>query len=163
MRIMTFLKSKFINNKFICSRDFYVGLFFLIFAIILVLWLIPSYVSGYYDESTALTPRSLPYLIVAVLGFLSLALIYISPETSKELNRAVEKRFTWVTGLLISILFGYYLGVIVFGMVPSSIVVLIIFIRIYGFKRWVANIIYSIVLISLLFLFFAKVAHTPIP
>ena len=144
-------------------RDFYVGLVLFIFSMILLFWLIPFHVSGYVDESTALTPRSLPYLIVAVLAFLSLALMYVSPSTSKELSRAVEKRFTWVTGLLICIFFGYYLGVVFFGMVLSSMVVLIILIRIYGFNRWMPNIIYSIVLVFILFLFFVKIAHTPIP
>jgi phosphatidylglycerophosphatase A len=55
------------------------------------------------------------------------------------------------------------LGVQVIGMLPASIVIMFVLMRLYGLKSWVLSIIIAVILPFLLFFFFEKVAQVPIP
>jgi putative tricarboxylic transport membrane protein len=146
------------------AKDFYLGLILLAFALILLLWLTPTYVSGPLVQShLKLRPNTFPNLIAYVLAFLAILLIYNSPRSSKDGTRIEDKRFSWFIIFCLIILFAYYLGVQVIGMLPASIVIMFVLMRLYGLKSWVLSIIIAVILPCILFFFFEKVAQVPIP
>lgn len=146
------------------AKDFYLGLILLAFALTLLLWLTPSYVSGPLAQSHLMVrPSTFPNLITYVLVLLAILLMYNSPRTIRDTTRIEDKRFSWFMILCLSILFAYYLGVLVIGMLPASIVVLFVLMRIYGFRNWFLSILFALVLPFLLFVFFEKLAQVPIP
>ena len=145
-------------------KDFYLGLILLAFALILLLWLTPTYVSGPLVQShLKIRPNTFPNLITYVLALLAILLMYNSPRTRKDTTRVEDKRFSWFMILCLSILFVYYLGVRVIGMLPASIIVLFVLMRVYGFKSWFLSILFSLVLPFFLFIFFEKLAQVYIP
>ena len=146
------------------TRDFYLGLIFLAFALTLLIWLTPTYVSGPLAQShLKVRPSTFPNLISYVLVLLSVFLIYNSPKTSKDATRIEDKRFSWFMVLCIVLLFAYYVGVRIIGMLPASIVILFVLIRIYGFRSWFLSILIALIMPILLFVFFEKLAQVPIP
>ena len=68
-----------------------------------------------------------------------------------------------IVTLAIALLFLFYFGIVYLGMLASSIIALIVFIRLSGENRW--KIIIPIALIQpiLLYYFFLKVAGIPMP
>lgn len=157
-----------LSRKFFKDRerlkDFYLGLIFLAFALTLLLWLTPSYVSSPLAQShLKVRPNTFPNLIAYVLALLAILLMYNSHRSSKDATRIEEKRFSWFMILCLSILFVYYLGVRVIGMLPASIIVLFVLMRVYGFKSWFLSILLSLVLPFFLFIFFEKLAQVYIP
>ena len=146
------------------ARDFYLGLILLAFVLTMLLWLIPSYVGSPLAQShLKVKPSTFPNLIIYVLALLAILLIYNSPLTSKDTTRVEDKRFSWSIILCLAILFAYYVGVRVIGMLPASIVVLFVLMRIYGFRSWFLSILFAMVLPFLLFVFSEKLAQVPIP
>jgi len=146
------------------AKDFYLGLILLAFALILFLWLTPSYVGAPLAQShLKVRPNTFPNLIAYVLALLAILLIYNSPLTSKDATRVEDKRFSWLIILCLAILFSYYLGVRVIGMLPASIVVLFVLMRTYGFRSWFLSILFALVLPFLLFVFFEKLAQVALP
>ena len=157
------LCGKFLKDR--ChARDFYLGLAILVFALTLLIWLTPVYVGSPLAQShLKIRPSTFPNLISYVLILLSLFLIYNSPETSRDTTRSADKRFSWFMGLCIVLLFIYYGGVRLIGMLPASIVILFVLIRIYGFRSWFLSATIAVIVPILLFIFFEKLAQVPIP
>ena len=146
------------------ARDFYLGLVLLVFALTLFFWLIPSYVSSPPAQSyLKVRPTTFPNLITYMLALLAVLLMYNSPRSSKDTTRIEDKQFSWFMILCLSILFVYYLGVCIIGMLPASIIVLFALMRLYGFKNWFLSILLSLVLPFFLFIFFEKLAQVSIP
>jgi hypothetical protein len=150
-------KRRFTPNRFL-------AVFLLLVSLLLTVWLIPRYVSGYTTGTHGLSPRFFPYLITLVLTGLSLLLLakdLARPEDT--VSRKEDKRITKATGLTMSILIGYYILIRLIGMIPASVAANIFLVRLFGFQRWKAILIFSVFLILILFLFFEKIAQVPMP
>jgi putative tricarboxylic transport membrane protein len=146
------------------SRDFYLGLIVLAFALTLLIWLTPTFVSSPLAQShLKVRPSTFPNLISYVLVLLSVFLIYNSPQSSRDATRIEDKRFSWFVVLCIALLFTYYVGVRLIGMLPASIVILFVLIRLYGFRSWYLSILIALIVPILLFVFFEKLAQVQIP
>ena len=146
------------------AKDFYLGLMVLAFAGLLSFWLIPYYVTR--PSSSPLPgkdPTVFPYCIAFALALIGAILAYNSPRTSKDITRAEDKGFSLSIISCIFLLFGYYLAVLVIGMLPASMVVLFALIKMFGFRRWFLSLLFAIVFAFILFLFFERIAQVPIP
>ncbi|WP_338603380.1 tripartite tricarboxylate transporter TctB family protein [Desulfoferula mesophila] len=145
-------------------KDFYLGLAFLLFALLLIFWLIPNYVGDPLTQShLKVRPGTLPDLIGYLLVFLSLLLIYQSPRTSILVSRSEDKRFSWTIVVFIASIFLFYFVSLLVGLLPSSMVIMFVLMRIYGYKKTWINVVIAVVLPIVLFVFFEKVAQVQIP
>jgi hypothetical protein len=154
--------SRFLKDR-VRKRDFYLGLFVLLFSGIMIFLLIPHSVEVQHAEGMAVSPNFFPYSISYVLAFLSLLLIYNSPRTGQHQSRLEDKRFTKATLVFMSLLFVLYFGTQWIGMVPMGILTVYSLILVFGYRRWFLALIFSIVFVVLLFFFFEKIAQVSIP
>ncbi|MBW2057910.1 MAG: tripartite tricarboxylate transporter TctB family protein [Deltaproteobacteria bacterium] len=146
------------------NRDIWLGLILLGFSLSLLFWLIPVYVGEHTTGERGLTPRFFPYSIVITLAFLSLLLVYENFQAGHEQRpRAEDKRVTPFTLVCVLLFFAYYVEIRVIGMVPASMVTMFGLTRLFGFRRWLTNLVISVVFAILLYLFFEKMAQVSIP
>jgi len=61
------------------------------------------------------------------------------------------------------LLFAFYAGVHLFGMLPTSMAILLILMRLYGFRNRFLSILIALIFPCLLYIFFEKLAQVPIP
>jgi hypothetical protein len=155
--------SRFLKQK-TWGKDLYLGLTLIAFCLLLLFWIIPTYVGEQTTGQRGLTPRFFPYCITITLASMSILLIYNSQRISQgEASRAEDKRLTPFTIICTVLFLAYYIGVKVIGMVPTSALVLFTLVRLFGFRNWVFNILISAVFAILLFLFFEKMAQVSVP
>ena len=108
------------------TRDFYLGLVLLTFALTLLIWLTPSFVGSPLAQShLKVRPSTFPNLIAYVLFILAAFLIWYSPQTGADASRVEDKRFSWHGILCIALLFAFYAGVRLVGMLPTSMAILL--------------------------------------
>jgi len=150
-------------NKRVKTKDFYLSIFLLAFSLLLSFWLIPFHVETMEGSQGSVKASFFPYAITFLLAFLSILLLYYSPQTSHNSTRADDKRVTLITIGCIAILFGFFYGIRIIGMVPMSILSLFVLMRIYGFQKWYWALPFSIAFVLLVFLFFEKIAQVTIP
>lgn len=134
------------------------------FALLLLVWLIPSYVIDYATGEKGLSPRFFPYLIAGCLGLLATVLFYQTihsgpgPETCDQ-----KQKIDRYNILGIATFFVYYFGVIILGLAPASFLALLALTRLFGLRSWPKALMFSAILVSLLFVFFEEVAQVPMP
>jgi hypothetical protein len=145
------------------NKDFYVALFLIGFCLTLIFYLIPSYVRIPNITGSIFNPRFFPYSITFVLAFLSILLLYNSHKPAKDIGRPKYKRMDWITIVCITLLFAYYFGIRVIGMAPASFLAMLVMMRLFGFKKWGQALIFTIVLVILIFIFFERIAQVSIP
>ncbi len=145
------------------TKDFYLGIFLFVFSLVLIFWLIPFHVETMEGSQDSVKASFFPYGITFVLALLSMLLVYYSPQTSHHATRAGDKRVTLVTVACIAILFIFYYGIRIIGMVPMSILSLFVLMRIYGFQKWYWALPFSVAFVLLIFFFFEKIAQVSIP
>ncbi len=145
------------------TKDFYLGIFLFVFSLVLTFWLIPFHVETMEGSQDSVKASFFPYSITFVLALLSMLLVYYSPQTSHHATRAGDKRVTIVTITCIAILFIFYYGIRMIGMVPMSILSLFVLMRIYGFQKWYWALPFSVAFVLLIFFFFEKIAQVSIP
>jgi hypothetical protein len=155
--LMQFLKDR------VKSKDFYLSIFLLAFSLLLCFWLIPFHVETMEGPQDAVKANFFPYSVTFLLAFLSILLLYHSPQTSRHSTRADDKRVTMVTIACIAILFAFYYGIRIIGMVPMSILSLFVLMRLYGFQKWYWALPFSVAFVFLIFLFFEKIAQVTVP
>ncbi len=145
-------------------KDFYLGLAFLLFSLLLIFWLVPNFVGDPLTQShLRVRPGTFPDLIGYLLIVLSLVLIYQSPRTSILVSRGEDKRFSWTIVVFIAAIFIFYFATVLVGILPSSMVIMFVLMRIYGYKKTWANVAIAVVLPIVLFVFFERVAQVQIP
>lgn len=81
-------------------------------------------------------------------------------ETEQSVSRAMK--ITKITASVILLLL-YYEVVIYFGMLPASIVFLVLFSLLYGERRFKITIPLAIILPVLIYMFFTMIAKIPLP
>lgn len=145
-------------------KDFYLGLTILAFGLTLIFWLTPNFVGNPLAQShLKVNPGTFPDLVGYLLIFLSLLLIYQSPRTSLMVSRSQDKRFSWTILIFIGFIFVFYFISLLIGMLPASMIIIFVLMRIYGYKKMWVSIIISLLLPILLFIFFEKVAQVQVP
>jgi len=89
-----------------------------------------------------------------------------SDTAEDELTESEYRNFpqsVYLVALVIGLLFVYYQGITYFGMMLSSMIALVVFIRISGENRWKIIIPLALFQPVLLHYFFLKVAGIPMP
>ena len=152
----------FIRNR-ARSRDFYLASVLLAFCFVLIFYLIPYHVEVQHAKGMAVKPNFFPYAVSFLLAFLSITLFINSHITSRDVTRGEDKKITNVTFLFMALLFGCYLEIFLIGMLPAGILTVFILVRVFGYKRWLRNLIFSIVFVIILYLFFEKIAQVSVP
>ena len=152
----------FIRNR-ARSRDFYLAIVLLAFCLVLVFYLIPYHVEIQHAKGMAVKPNFFPYAVAFLLAFLSIILFFNSHITSRYVTRGEDKKITKVTFLFMALLFGCYLEIFLIGMVPAGILTVFILVRLFGYKRWLWNLVFSILFVIILYLFFEKIAQVSVP
>jgi branched-subunit amino acid transport protein AzlD len=144
-------------------KDFYLGLFLFIFSLVLIFWLIPEQVE--ISESWGQTVKAdfFPYAITFLLAGLSLLLIFQSNRTGRFATRVEDKKVSSVTVICILILFAFYFGIMLIGMVPMGILSLFALMKTFGFRRWHWALLLSITFVLGIFFFFEEIAQVAIP
>lgn len=149
------------------KRDAVLSLGILAFAVILAVWLIPAYVLDYGTGDRGLSPRFFPYLICGGLALLALILFNRHRRALFGGHSAATDDDSPKTDLFViicaALLLVYYLAVFLLGMLPASFLALIGLMLLFGFRFWWKIIVFSAVLVSLLFVFFEKVALVLLP
>jgi hypothetical protein len=68
-----------------------------------------------------------------------------------------------MTFIFVGLLFAFYTGIVLFGMLPVSVVTVLVLMRIFGYRKWFRALLFSLLFVALLFLFFEKIAQVSIP
>jgi cation transport ATPase len=145
-------------------HDLYLGLIVSIFALILMLWLIPGFVSDYATGEQGLSPRFFPYLIAFMMVLLSAILIYKALGSDADRIKEEKSRpFDLSTLICIGVFIAYQQAISIIGFIPASFMALVSLMMLYGFRNWITIGIFSALLISVLSFFFEKVAQVPLP
>lgn len=146
------------------KQNVYLGIVLAIFALALIFWLVPNFVSQYTSGKHGLSPRFFPYLTSGVLGVLSLGLALWSLKRDvDDGGRGEDKRMTAAILGCVGLFAVYYFAVLIIGMGPASFLALAALMRLFGSRSWPKNLIVSAVMVVILFFFFEKVAQVPIP
>jgi putative tricarboxylic transport membrane protein len=145
------------------TRDFYLAIVLLIFCLVLLFYVIPFHVQDHFAKGMAVKPSFFPYGITLALLVLSLLLVYNSPKTALDVSRIEDKRITRMTFVFVGLLFACYLAIVLFGMLPASVMTVLVLMRIFGYTKWFRALIFSLIFVALLFLFFEKIAQVSIP
>jgi hypothetical protein len=145
-------------------RDLYLGLVILLFSLVLMVWLIPRFVSDYATGEQGLSPRFFPYLISLMMVLLSSILIFkaVRSPTDKikeEKSRSIDRSTVICVGIFIA----YQQMISIIGLIPASFLALISLMILYGFRNWITIGFFSAALIAVLSFFFEKVAQVPLP
>jgi putative tricarboxylic transport membrane protein len=145
-------------------HDLYLGLIVSIFALTLVLWLIPRFVSDYATGEQGLSPRFFPYLIAFMMVLLSAILIFkaLRPD-AEQIKEETSRPFDLSTLICIGVFIAYQQAISIIGFIPASFLALVSLMLLYGFRNWLTIGIYSALLIAVLSFFFEKVAQVPLP
>ena len=152
----------FVRNR-VRSRDFYMAIALFAFCIITIFYLIPYHVEIQHAKGMAVKPNFFPYAVSFFLVFLSIILFINSHVTSRDVTRREDKQISRVTFLFLALLFGFYLGIYLIGMVPAGILITIILVRVFGYKRWFLTLVFAVVFVIILYLFFEKIAQVNVP
>lgn len=153
---------RFLRDR-VRSKDFYLAGFLLAICCVLFFYLIPYHVEVQHASGMSVKPNFFPYAVTFLLACLSIILLINSAGSSQDVTRGEDKKITGSTLLFILLLFCCYLEILIIGMVPAGILTVFIFVRIFGYRRWVWSLIFSIVFVIILFLFFEKIAHVSVP
>ena len=145
------------------NRDVLLGVGLLIFSLVVMFWLIPSGVEVQKAGGMAVTPRFFPHGVTAILIALSIALIIKGAKAPSQAESDEGKKFSPAVVIVIVLLLVSFYGLKYLGMVPTSILAVILLVRLFNYRNWPRTIIFAIVFVVLLFLFFEKVAQVDIP
>jgi hypothetical protein len=146
------------------GRDLVLSLVLLAFALILLLWLIPSYIAEYTTGDQGLSPRFFPYLISLTIGLFSLLLFGRTVRGKKILPATpMEKTIDRSKIICIILLVAYQQAIELIGLAPASFLALVGLMVLYGFSNWLVIGFFSAALVTLLSLFFENVAQVPLP
>lgn len=145
------------------SRDFYLGLVLLCFAVGLLVYIIPFHVEVQFAHGMAVKPTFFPYFMSSSILFLSGLLIWKSNKTSQDATRSEDKKVSKATIVFIALLFAGYLGIFAVGMLPMGVMMVFVLVRAFGYRNWVRALVFSVVFAVLLFFFFEKIAQVSIP
>ena len=145
-------------------RDICLSLGVVLFSLILILWLIPGFVSDYTTGEKELSPRFFPYMIAGILALLSLLLLYQNLRRAADPAEDSKGRGIDRSIIICMIVFLIYQQSIAFiGLIPASFITLVVLMLLYGFRNWLTIGTFSIILIVALSIFFEKVALVPLP
>ena len=144
--------------------DLFLGAVILLFSLVLMFWLIPGFVADYATGDKGLSPRFFPYLLALTMILLSSILIVkalrpMENQIPKETTRQVDR----MTPICVGVFIAYQQAISIIGFIPASFLALISLMMLYGFRNWLTIGIFSTALITVLSLFFEKVAQVPLP
>jgi len=162
-------------------RDYFVGLFFLVFAI-MIIWITPKEVSlsqgGRYISGAS--ARSFPNLLAISMTILSITLLIdakvkaLREKKKNDLNYDREqfmylnfktKDFSSLKRIFFVLLsFLVYIKMILFlGFFSSSILYLMFSMKILGVKKWITILLITFSVNIVLYFFFIRIMKIPMP
>lgn len=153
--------------------NFKIGCFFLGLSILVIVFMVPTISEDWREasfmsaEMFAVGPRFFPYLAAAIIGILSIALIFTSTRNSKTTKEAKEVNFTLeqfinvivftVVGVIYTVLFQ------VLGVLIATPLCLLFYFIYFEVQSWVLRIGLSLGTTLIIYLCFAKMMMVPLP
>ena len=154
--------------------NFRIGLFFLAFALFIIVFMVPTISEEWRQASTAdvefftIGPRFFPYLATGIIGFLSVILIVQSwlrhrarstTPPGSVFTRGTLKAVLISTGIGMS----YIVLIPLLGVIVVTPLCLAAYFWYFGLRRWVWIVVVPIVLTAFIYVSFAMFMMVPLP
>jgi hypothetical protein len=155
------------------SINFRIGLFFLAFALFVIVFMVPTISEEWRQASTAdvefftIGPRFFPSVATGIIGFLSVILIVQSWLRHRTPSTPPGSVFT--RGALKAVLISTGIGMSYIVLIPLLGVILVTplcmaaYSWYFGLRRWVWIVIVPIVLTAFIYVSFGKFMMVPLP
>jgi putative tricarboxylic transport membrane protein len=153
--------------------NFRIGLFFLAFALFIIVFMVPTISEEWRQASTAdvefftIGPRFFPYLATGIIGFLSVILIVQSWLRHRARSTSPGPVFTRGTlkAVLISTGIGmsYIVLIPLLGVIVVTPLCLAAYFWYFGLRRWVWIVVVPIVLTAFIYVSFGMFMMVPLP
>jgi len=155
------------------SINFRIGLFFLTFALFIIVFMVPTISEEWRQASTAdvefftIGPRFFPYLATGIIGFLSVILIvqsWLQHRSGSTPPRSVFTRDA-LKAVLISTGIGmsYIVLIPLLGVILVTPLCLAAYFWYFGLRRWVWIVAVPLVLTAFIYVSFVKFMMVPLP
>lgn len=154
------------------SPDFEIGIFFLAFALLVAVFLVPGIGEGLGGFSASqegfytVGPRFFPLLAAGIIGLLSLLLILRSASQNRQagpLHRSLTGEQVKAVSIFLVIAFTYVALVAPVGLVLTTPLCLAALFWVYGLRRWYWLTVVPLVVIAVIYFCFEIVMDVQLP